>query len=72
MDVTTRIANIIEKRKYLAQKIEGVEGNLKTLSAALQQLEERRNYLSRQIGEKRKVARLKKISIHWRRSLSAS
>ncbi|WP_414620360.1 hypothetical protein [Calothrix sp. CCY 0018] len=61
MDITTRIANIIEKRKPLARKIEEVEGNLKTLFAALQQLEERRNYLSSQIGDVNVLEKLKEV-----------
>ncbi|MEA5594637.1 GTPase domain-containing protein [Rivularia sp. UHCC 0363] len=61
MDVTTRIANIIEKRKPLAHKIEGVEGNLKTLSAALQRLKERRDYLSSRIGDVNVIGKLKEI-----------
>jgi len=61
MDVTTRIANIIEKRKPLAQKIEGVEENLKTLSAALERLEEHRNYLSKQIGDANVIGKLKEV-----------
>ena len=61
MDVTTRIANIIEKRKPLAQKIEGVEENLKTLSAVLQRLDEHRNYLSKQIGDANIIGKLKEV-----------
>ena len=61
MDITTRIANIIEKRKPLARKIEEVEGNLKTLFAALQQLEERRDYLSSQIGDVNVIGKLKEV-----------
>jgi hypothetical protein len=61
MDVTTRITKIIEKRKPLAQRIEGVEGNLKNLSAALHQLEERRNYLSTQVDDSAVIGRVKGI-----------
>ncbi len=42
---TARIASIIEKRRPLAQKIEGVEANLKSLASALDKLEVRRNRL---------------------------
>ncbi|AFZ03420.1 hypothetical protein [Calothrix sp. PCC 6303] len=62
MDITTRIANIIEKRKPLVHKLEGVEGNLKTLSAALHQLEERRNYLSTQLGNSDITGKLRGIN----------
>ena len=61
MDVTTRITNIIEKRKPLAHRIEGVEGNLKILSAALHQLEERRNYLSTQVDDVSVIGRFREI-----------
>jgi CRISPR/Cas system CSM-associated protein Csm2 small subunit len=62
MDVTTRITNIIERRKPLADKIEGVKGNLKTLSATLYNLEERCNYLSTQVDDLAVIGKLKEIS----------
>lgn len=62
MDVTTRITNVIEMRKPLAHKIGGVEENLKTLSTALQQLEERRNYLSTQVDDAGVIGSLKEIN----------
>ncbi|MBD2773541.1 hypothetical protein [Iningainema tapete] len=61
MDVTTRITNIIEKRKPLAKRIEGVEGNLKTLSVALHQLEEHRNNLLTQVNDSAVTGKLKEI-----------
>lgn len=42
----TEIARIIQKRRPLAQKIEAVEINLKTLSATLRQLEKQRSVIS--------------------------
>lgn len=61
MDVTTRITDIIEKRKPLVQRIEGVEANLRTLSDALYKLEERRNYLSTQVDDTAVIGRVKEI-----------
>lgn len=61
MDVTTRITNIIEKRKPLAQRIERVEGNLKTLSTALYKLEEHRNYFSNQVSDSAVTDKLTEI-----------
>jgi len=40
---SAQIAQIIQKRRPLAQKIETVESNLKTLSAALRKLEKQRD-----------------------------
>jgi hypothetical protein len=61
MDVTTCISNIIEKRKPLAHRIEGVEENLKNLSAALHKIEESRNYLSTEVDDSAIIGRLNSI-----------
>jgi ATPase subunit of ABC transporter with duplicated ATPase domains len=42
---SAQIAQIIQKRRPLAQKIETVESNLKTLSAALRKLEKQRDQI---------------------------
>jgi len=42
---SAQIAQIIQKRRPLAQKIEAVESNLKTLSAALRKLEKQRDQI---------------------------
>lgn len=63
MDITTSITNIIEKRKPLAQRIEAVQGNLKALSTAIHQFEERRNYLTTQVDDLAVIGRLKEIDL---------
>lgn len=57
----TQIARIIQKRRPLAQKIETVEINLKTLSAALRQLEKQRDQLLDRVGDPGTAGRLKEI-----------
>lgn len=57
----TQIARIIQKRRPLAQKIETVEINLKTLSATLRQLEKQRDQLLDRVGDPGTTGRLKEI-----------
>lgn len=66
MNVTTRarkIASIIEKRRPLAQKIEKVETNLKSLSSALGYLENHRNDLLARVDDLNVGGRLKEIDL---------
>ncbi|MEH2312339.1 MAG: hypothetical protein V7K35_13290 [Nostoc sp.] len=58
---TTQIAQIIQKRRPLGQKIETVEINLKTLSAALRQLEKQRDQLLDKVGDLGTIGRLREI-----------
>lgn len=58
---TARIASIIEKRRPLAQKIEGVEANLKSLVSALRNLEDNRNQLLTRIDDANVIGQLKEI-----------
>jgi len=58
---TARIASIIEKRRPLAQKIEGVEANLKSLVSALRNLEDNRNQLLTRVDEPNVKGQLKEI-----------
>jgi hypothetical protein len=58
---TARIASIIEKRRPLAQKIEGVEANLKSLASALRNLEDNRNQLLTRVDEPNVIGQLKEI-----------
>jgi hypothetical protein len=62
MDRTTLITNILEKRKPLAQRIQQVEGNLKTLSTALDQVEQYRNHLLKQVDDPNVIGKLEEIS----------
>lgn len=57
----TQISQIIQKRRPLAQKIETVETNLKTLSTALRQLERQRDQLLGRVGDLGTVGRLREI-----------
>lgn len=57
----TQIAQIIQKRRPLGQKIEIVEINLKTLSAALRQLEKQRDQLIDRVGDPGTIGRLREI-----------
>ncbi|MBN3871389.1 MAG: hypothetical protein HWQ23_14250 [Nostoc sp. JL33] len=57
----TQIAQIIQKRRPLGQKIETVEINLKTLSAALRQLEKQRDQLIDRVGDPGTIGRLREI-----------
>lgn len=58
---TARIASIIEKRRPLAQKIEGVEANLKSLASALRNLEDNRNQLLARVDDANVKGQLKEI-----------
>jgi hypothetical protein len=62
MDRTTLITSILEKRKPLAQRIQLVEGNLKTLSTALHQVEQYRNHLLKQVDDPNVIGKLEEIS----------
>ncbi|MEH1808373.1 hypothetical protein [Nostoc sp.] len=57
----TQIAQIIQKRRPLGQKIEIVEINLKTLSAALRQLEKQRDQLIDRVGDPGTIGRLREL-----------
>ena len=57
----TQIARIIQKRRPLALKIETVESNLKTLSAALRKLEKQRDQLLNRVGDSVTIGKLKEI-----------
>lgn len=56
-----QIAQIIQKRRPLAQKIETVESNLKTLSAALRKLEKQRDHLLGRVDDSGTVGRPREI-----------
>jgi energy-coupling factor transporter ATP-binding protein EcfA2 len=58
---TARIASIIEKRRPLAQKIEGVEANLKSLASALRNLEDNRSQLLTRVDDANIIGQLKAI-----------
>lgn len=58
---TQRIASIIEKRRPLAEKIQGVEANLRSLSSALRYLEDHRNQLLATVDDQNICASLQKI-----------
>ena len=58
---TERIASIIEKRRPLAQKIERVEANLKSLDLALRNLEDHRHDLLTRVDDPNIVGRLQEI-----------
>ncbi len=58
---TARIASIIEKRRPLAQKIEGAEANLKSLASALRNLEDNRNQLVMRVDDPNVRGQLKEI-----------
>ncbi len=57
----TQIARIIQKRRPLAQKIETVEINLKTLLDALCQLEKQHDQLLNKVGDPGTIGRLREI-----------
>ncbi|GAA6616598.1 hypothetical protein [Scytonema sp. NUACC26] len=68
MNATNRaekIVSIIEKRRPLAQKIERVEANLKSLSSALRSLENHRNELLARVDDANAMGRLKEIDMSW-------
>ncbi|HEY9598143.1 MAG TPA: hypothetical protein V6D33_10775, partial [Cyanophyceae cyanobacterium] len=58
---TARIASIIEKRRPLAQKIIGVEANLKSLASALRNLQDNRNQLLTRVDDANVKGQLKEI-----------
>lgn len=60
---TGRIASIIEQRRPLAEKIAGVEVNLKSLVAALSNLEEKQNQLLSQVDDSSVTGRLQEIDV---------
>ncbi len=60
---TERIASIIEKRRPLAQKIERVEANLKSLDSALRNLEDHRHDLLTRVDDPNIVGRLQETDI---------
>lgn len=57
----TQIARIIQKRCPLAQRIETVETNLKTLAAALRQLEKHRDQLLDRVDDPGTIGRLREV-----------
>ena len=57
----TQIARIIQKRRPLAQKIETVENNLRTLSIALRQLENQRDQVLSKVSDSSTIGRLREI-----------
>ncbi len=59
---TARIANIIEKRRPLTQKIELIEANLKSLTSALRSLEDNRNQLLTRVDDPNVIKQLKEIN----------
>ncbi|MBC1240284.1 hypothetical protein [Nostoc sp. 2RC] len=62
MNRTTVITSILEKRKPLAGRIQLVEGNLKTLSKAMYQLEESRDRLLKQVDDGNVIGKLEEIN----------
>ncbi|MUG99469.1 hypothetical protein F7734_47160 [Scytonema sp. UIC 10036] len=58
-----KIVSIIEKRRPLAQKIEQVEVNLKSLASALRSLENHRNQLLTRVDDANAIGRLKEIDL---------
>lgn len=58
---TTQIANIIEKRRPLVEKIEGVQENLRSLSTALRHLEGHRDRLLERVGDPYTAGHLQEI-----------
>ena len=57
----TQIAQIVQKRRPLAKKIETVESNLKTLSAALHKLEKQRDQLLNRVSDSVTIGKLREI-----------
>ncbi len=62
-NTSTRIANIIEQRKPLVQKLEKVEVNLNKLTYTLDQLEGYRKQLSTQIEDAETLSKLQEINL---------
>ena len=60
---TGRIASIIEKRRPLAQKIQRVEENLKSLASALCDLEDQRHNLLIRVDNANVTTRLQEIDL---------
>jgi hypothetical protein len=58
---TEKIASIIDKRRPLAEKIQGVEANLRSLASALHHLEGDRNYLLTKVDDESVCERLQSI-----------
>lgn len=58
---SAQIAQIIQKRRPLAQKIETVETNLKSLSADLRKLEKQRDQLLDRVDDSSVIGRLREI-----------
>jgi len=58
---TARIASIIEKRRPLAQKIAGIEANLKSLALALRNLEDNRHHLLTRVDDPNISGQLREI-----------
>ncbi len=58
---TNRIANIIEKRRPLAQKIEGVEANLRELTSILRELDLQRHQLLTRVEDSNIRGKLSEI-----------
>lgn len=63
MDRSTQIAQIIEKRRPLADRIDRVQHNLQTLAASLQQLEDYRAALKNKAEDSNTIASLDQISL---------
>lgn len=61
MNRTTQIADIIQKRQPLAQRIEGVEENLTSIYSAFRYLEDYRNQLLTTVDDPKVTGRLKEI-----------
>jgi hypothetical protein len=57
----TQIAQIIQKRRPLAKKIETVESNLKPLSTALRKLEKQRDQLLNRVSDSVTIGKLREI-----------
>jgi hypothetical protein len=63
MTRSDRIASIIKLRRPLAQKITGVEANLKSLSATLRNLEDHRHVLLKQVDDFYVIGRLQEVDL---------
>jgi hypothetical protein len=68
MDRSTRIANIIDARRPLVQRIDSVLANLRTLDEALQSLEEERGQLLERVSDPLANARLKGLDMQAMRA----
>ncbi len=63
-NTTRRIANIVEKRRPLGEKIADVEASLKSLCSAFRQLEGHRNYLLLQVNDPKIIAAVQEIDLN--------